>query len=242
MILAEPRPKCRRITAAQLSGKRPIVVLAPHPDDEALGCGGLLAHTFGTTGAHVVLMTDGAASHPRSNQWTAERRAGLRLRELLASVRQLGGTAKDITSLGLPDAGMDSQSLPILSLAQDIACLMSRLGARTLLATAPTDPHCDHQATAAIASLTARLSGARLFYYPVWSRWKVPDFRARMAPMPEYLFDTSSVRRRKARAIASHQSQHGKIILDDPQGFKLDPEFVQMFVESDEIFFEELAP
>ncbi|NDV52210.1 MULTISPECIES: PIG-L deacetylase family protein [unclassified Salipiger] len=241
MIPSEHHCNSREITAAELAGQRAIVVLAPHPDDEALGCGGLLAHAFASTGAHVVQMTDGAASHPRSTQWTPERRAELRAHELLVSVRELGGTEKDITRLDLPDAGMTSQALPFLSLAQDVACLMSRLGARTLLATAPTDPHCDHQATAAIARLAARLSGARLLYYPVWSRWKVPDFRQRLAPMQEYRFDTSSVRRSKARAIAAHRSQHGEIILDDSEGFKLDPAFVQMFVEADEIFFEELA-
>ena len=43
---------------------RPVVVLAPHPDDETLGCGGLIAlkRSLGAP-VRVIFMTDGAGSH-----------------------------------------------------------------------------------------------------------------------------------------------------------------------------------
>jgi len=40
-----------------------LLVVAPHPDDEVLGAGGLLA----LAGGEVVAVTDGEASHPRSD-------------------------------------------------------------------------------------------------------------------------------------------------------------------------------
>lgn len=224
---------------AILTGHRPIVVLAPHPDDEALGCGGLLAHAFATHGAHVVLMTDGTQSHPGSTAWPAEARASLRAAELEASVRELGGSPADITRLGLPDAGMTSSDTGIPALARQLSSLLSRLGARCLFATAPTDPHCDHQATAEIARQAARLSGARLFFYPIWSRWTDSDFRSGLPQTREVRLDTRDVRLIKARAIAAHQSQLGDIICDDPEGFTLDPAFVRLFLHGDELFFEE---
>jgi LmbE family N-acetylglucosaminyl deacetylase len=239
MIATDTTPPARPVTASTRCGPRPIVVLAPHPDDESLGCGGLLAHAFAGHGAHVVLMTDGAGSHLGSRAWNAAQRAECRAQELDAAIRELGGTAADVTRLGLPDAGMADPSIPVLSIARAIAAQMSRLGARCLFATAPTDPHCDHEATAEIARLAARLTGARLMFYPVWSRWKRPDFRTALAGMTEYRLDTSAVRERKARAIAAHHSQHGTVFTDDDGGFVLDPEFVRLFVETDEIFFEE---
>jgi LmbE family N-acetylglucosaminyl deacetylase len=242
MIATDTTPLARSVTASHLCGPHPICVLTPHPDDESLGCGGLLANAFAGHGAHVVLLTDGAASHPGSRAWTARQRKDLRARELDAAISELGGTAEDVTRLGLPDAGMADPSVPVFAIARRIAALMSRLGARSLFATAPTDAHCDHQATAEIARLAARITCARLLFYPVWSRWKRPDFRTELTGMSEYRLETSAMRDRKARAIAAHRSQHGEVITDDADGFVLDPAFVRLFVETDEIFFEESLP
>ena len=52
------------VAASVLLRGRPLLVLAPHPDDESLGCGALLAQAFAGAGAHVACLTDGAASHP----------------------------------------------------------------------------------------------------------------------------------------------------------------------------------
>jgi len=242
MIATDTTPLARSVTASHLCGPHPICVLTPHPDDESLGCGGLLANAFAGHGAHVVLLTDGAASHPGSRAWTARQRKDLRARELDAAISELGGTAEDVTRLGLPDAGMADPSVPVFAIARRIAALMSRLGARSLFATAPTDAHCDHQATAEIARLAARITCARLLFYPVWSRWKRPDFRTELTGMSEYRLETSAMRDRKARAIAAHRSQHGDVITDDADGFVLDPAFVRLFVETDEIFFEVSLP
>ena len=61
--------------ARQLAALRPLhqwrprrlVVVAPHPDDEVLGAGGLLQY-MGRVGVEmvVVAVTDGEASHPRA--------------------------------------------------------------------------------------------------------------------------------------------------------------------------------
>src|SRR5215217_793092 len=45
---------------AQLRGER-LLVLAPHPDDEAIGCGGLIAqHLREHRSVRIVIVTDGA--------------------------------------------------------------------------------------------------------------------------------------------------------------------------------------
>jgi LmbE family N-acetylglucosaminyl deacetylase len=55
-------------------GGQPFIVVAPHPDDESLACGGLLAEACrqGLRGT-VVIVSDGAGSHPNSKAYPPDR-------------------------------------------------------------------------------------------------------------------------------------------------------------------------
>jgi LmbE family N-acetylglucosaminyl deacetylase len=220
-----------------LSQGRAPVVLAPHPDDESLGCGALLAAAFAEPGARVICMTDGGASHPGSRDWPRPKLAELRAAELDAAIVALGGAASCVTRLGLPDGGMLGLAPRYDEIAAQVAQTIRAAGARVLIAPAPTDPHCDHEATAEIARRAARRTGARLLFYPVWSGWHDPGYRARLPEHVEHRFDTVPARAAKSRAIAAHRSQHGQVIRDDPGGFVLPEAFLASFT-GDEIYFE----
>ena len=58
---------------------RPFVVVAPHPDDESLACGGLIADACrqGLRGT-VVIVSDGVGSHPNSRAYPPDRLKSLR--------------------------------------------------------------------------------------------------------------------------------------------------------------------
>jgi LmbE family N-acetylglucosaminyl deacetylase len=232
------------VTAEALTGGRPLLVLAPHPDDESLGCGGLLAAAFAgagagpASGAHVVAMTDGAASHPGSADWPAPRLAALRRDEMARAVAALGGGGADLSHLDLPDGAMATRDpAPVAAV---IAAMVDRLGAATVLAPSAVDAHADHKATARVAALVqAQRPEVRLLTYPVWSRWDEADVVAAHAPARALRLDIGPWRAAKRRAIDCHQSQLGAVVHDDPAGFVLDPRFVDLFMREDELFFEE---
>lgn len=225
-----------RVSAESLTGGAPIVVLAPHPDDESLGCGALLAHAFDTHGAHVVCMTDGSGSHPGSTDWPAERLAAMRWQELSHAIVRLGGMPTDMTWLGHPDGWLGTQDTD--RIVADIVAICRGRGARHLFAPAPEDHHEDHRSTARIARRVAQaMPDLALFSYPVWSRWDDPDLLDHVAARHPVALDSRTWQARKKLAIAAHRTQRGLVIEDDPTGFSLPLDFIDAFAKEPEIFW-----
>ena len=94
------------------------MILAPHPDDEVLGCGIMLQRARAVAAAtRVVYVTDGE-NNPRpqrflERKWRLDaqdrRRCGqLRRAECLASLRVLGHDSSCACFLGMPDQGLTS--------------------------------------------------------------------------------------------------------------------------------------
>src|SRR6185437_8969291 len=82
----------------------PALLLAPHPDDETLGGGGLIAECCALgRELHVLVVTDGTGSHAGSRAWRAERLLALREQEARQAVGELGLAAERIGFLGLRD-------------------------------------------------------------------------------------------------------------------------------------------
>ena len=218
----------------------PVVVLAPHADDEAPGCGLLLSSLWTGGGrAHVVCLTDGAASHPRSRSHPPARMRAVRRAEMARAVALLGGAAGDATFLDLPDAASHLVHGPGEDMARPVATIVDRLGAATLVAPSPLDPHCDHEAGAAAPARVARERPAlRLLHYPIWSRWVAPH-RAAPAPCGTGARVWRGGRRGAERAaIRAHASQRGGVVRDDPSGFAMPEGFAAFFDDAPEIYFE----
>lgn len=234
-------PGCRAEvwSAAKFTHRRPIVVLSPHPDDESLGCGALLSASFGTSGAHVVCVTDGRLSHPNSLEWSGDRLARLRERELITAVQRLGGESGDITFLRFQDCQAPIEGIAHLDAVTKVVAVCDLLGARRLFSASPLDPHRDHQATAEIArKVIACRPNLRLFFYPIWARWHDPALVGRQTEMCQRIFVSDDWRVHKAAAIGAYTSQRGEIVGDDPSGFEMDDEFVNFFVDQNEIYLE----
>jgi len=218
----------------------PIIVLAPHPDDEALGCGRLLS-TLWTAGraVHLVCLTDGGASHPGSRTHPRAHLAALRKDQMRSAVLILGGSTSDLQFLNLPDATLHRILRRDDSLVSRIARLVEEIGAVTLIAPSALDPHCDHEAAAdAALRVAAHRKGLRLLFYPIWSRWTSPGHIAPIPPGMQALVWTKGDARQKRAAIDAHASQQGRVIHDDPAGFAMPPGFASFFAQAPEIYFE----
>lgn len=230
------------------------LVLAPHPDDESLGCGGLLAACAAAgRGARVVVVSDGAASHPGSTAWPPARLAARRREEARAAIAALGlDPDRDIAFLGLPDGAVPTGG-PRFDAALDAALEVARAAEPAAVFTAwRHDPHGDHAATSVLArALVRALPGgdARLFEYPVWGlahAHPVPGFP--LPPVPRLPAPPRGVRLdvarhlpAKRRAVAAHASQLGHLVEDCPDGFVLPDALLALAFRPFELFLEETA-
>lgn len=182
--------------SAPLRGER-LLALAPHPDDEVFGCGGLIAlHNQEKRDVHVVVVSDGTQSNQGSEDASdyrdrreAESRAGLEV---------LGGGA--IEFLRLPDRGLSRSA----ELPETLAELLQKLRPDLVLVPHPLEIHPDHVALArafldaihAHDELWEPLATARIAFYEI-----------SQPLMPNTLVDVSTVASLKKEAGAKHESQ-----------------------------------
>lgn len=175
--------------AQRLMPSGAVLVLAPHADDEALGCGGaILRHLANGDRVQVVIVTDSDyGSFPEQVDGRAARRA-----ESLCAAAHLGyGTPM---FWGLPDRGVRYDE----ALVERVVAAVREHGVQTLYAPSWWEVHPDHQNLALAAVEAARrLNGTvRLLMYEVG----VPLF-------PNLLLDISDIVGHKRRAIACYRSQ-----------------------------------
>jgi LmbE family N-acetylglucosaminyl deacetylase len=154
----------RRPTLALPDAHR-VLVVAPHPDDEVLALGGLLA-TY--PDCHLIAVTDGEGSHPHSEVLSPQQLAAARRREQHVALARLGRADLPVTRLGHRDGRVRTDLL-----ARQLSAML-RPG-DVCLATWRRDGHPDHEAVGQAAHWAACEKRARLWEYPVWTwHWAVP--------------------------------------------------------------------
>jgi LmbE family N-acetylglucosaminyl deacetylase len=219
---------------------QPFVVIAPHPDDESLACGGLIAEACqrGLRGK-VVIVSDGAGSHPNSKAYPSERLTMLREMEARLAGAELGLRPEDMLFLRLPDRFVPHEGEEAERAINVIASCVRETGAASLFVSWRHDPHCDHEAAYRIArEVQRRVGKVKLFEYVVWghtlpSSIEVDPVRGgfRISIDPEAM-------EKKRRAIAAHRSQTTALIEDDPSGFLFSQIDLDHFDGPYEVFLE----
>lgn len=203
---------------------RALLVIAPHPDDEAIAAHGLISR-LARRGVRVAVLvvSDGAASHPGSATWPPARLIRERQRETKRVMRRVGVAAGAVTFLALPDGRLDAHAPAV----RRHVVRATRTLPRPLLALAPSqaDAHPDHRVVAAAAT---RQPGVNWWRYPVWpTGQRLPGART--------LSLTAQERMAKRHAIRSYRTQAGRIV-DDPDGFAMTAQQIAAFSRPQEIF------
>jgi LmbE family N-acetylglucosaminyl deacetylase len=197
-----------------LAGSR-VLIIAPHPDDEALATGGLLQHVSAVGGeSRIIFLTDG-----ENNPWPqriSERRwlirasdrkrwATLRRIEAIAALQELGVPRSSTRFWGFPDQGLTNLLLKADDeIPQHLIREFRDWQPSVLITPSPLDLHPDHSAAAVFARLALARSGHNSpshFEYRVHKRWSNPT-------SPCLTLDLSMEQEeRKRRAIMCHRSQ-----------------------------------
>ena len=133
---------------ADLKEIGPALILAPHPDDESLGCGGTIAQLRALGyDVHVVFMSDGTQSDPNSKAYPADLLCDLRESEAREALRILMVDPEACTFLRYRDRQVPSIDTPDFGKAtMTLTSLLDRLKPSTLFMPWRRDPHPDHRA------------------------------------------------------------------------------------------------
>lgn len=168
----------------------PVLVVAPHPDDEILGCGGAIAlHVRRGDAVHVALVTRGEGGGDPA----------ARLRESRTAAGLLGRT--EVSCLEARDGAVAADA----GLPQRLAALVARLRPATVYAPSPFELHPDHLATLrAVARALAGPAPPRLLLFEV-----------NQESLASFLLDVTPVAAAKRAALAAFASQQGLVDLVD---------------------------
>jgi len=219
-----------------LQGRRPLI-LAPHPDDESLGCGGLIAAACAAGIAPVVIvLTDGAASHPGSTTWPPPKLAELRELEACRATQCLGLPKAHLHFFRQPDTALAAEGEMFERLAARAGELGQQHDCSLVIGPWAADPHCDHEAAARLAAFVAGRNGWNLLSYPVWGWLREPDSLVNEPLQGGWKLNISAHLHRKNQAIAAHVSQYGELITDSPDAFRLPNTLLEVFSRPFEIF------
>ena len=159
-----------------------LMVLAPHPDDESLACGGLIMRAAQAGAAVRVIFATNGDNNPwpqrylerrwrvgpeERRRWGARRRA-----EALRAIQTLGLPAQSACFLEFPDQGFTDALLRADRQITDVFAREIREWRPTLLVLpSPNDTHRDHNAIAVLYDLLLRRLAAdhqpTVIHYPV---------------------------------------------------------------------------
>jgi LmbE family N-acetylglucosaminyl deacetylase len=175
----------------------PMLIIAPHPDDETLGAGGLIARQrMRGTDVTVAAVTDGENCYPDGVGVGEIRRL-----EQEGALKRLGVERNKIVRLRLPDSAVSSKEEELVECLRPLICNHTHV-----VAPWPGDFHPDHEACGRAAKEAAlRVDAALTFYFFwTWHRGTTPlirDLSLRSLPLDDELL------RAKTEATLRHRSQ-----------------------------------
>jgi len=217
------------------------VIIAPHQDDEALGCAGLIV-TRRAAGlpVHVVYVTDGAGSHPNHPRLQPRDIARLRRAEAIVAMQGLGVAESALYFFDAPDGTLTHLDPDAFeNLAAGLAAQLASLQPTELFLPCRDDTSSEHTGAFSLTIRALRIAGLtpRIFEYPVWARWRPQAlFRVGLrSRIVSRLFFPSSVTLKRATLSAYVSQSEPTPPWPEPV---LPRGFIGCFDSAEEFFFE----
>ncbi|WP_034965801.1 PIG-L deacetylase family protein [Chryseobacterium sp. FH1] len=222
-----------------VTGFGTTLIVAPHADDESLGCGGVISllRKYGQT-VYILLLSDGTLSHPNSKEYPAEKLRYLREKELIEACAILGVAEENIIFGRYPDRNVPTIGDERFETSlKSISKMLDVIKPQSIFVPWRRDPHPDHQASFQLIN-SAETSNAKIYEYPIWLKQlgQSGDEPTNEESMP-FRLNISNVLSQKKEAISKHRSQITDLINDDPEGFRLSLEMLDQFNVPYETFF-----
>lgn len=185
-----------------------VLIIAAHPDDEVLGCGGTMAR-LASEGArvHVLILANGLTSRPGFDPVRDAAVLAVHHERARRAGALLG--ACEVKLAGLPDQKLDT--LPLLDVTQTIEREIARVRPEWVFTQHGGDLNLDHTITFRAAMTATRpMAGGvvrRLYSYevPSSSEWAFGQFEPRF--QPTVFFDIAAHLEVKIAAMQIYESE-----------------------------------
>ena len=170
-----------------ISSEDKILIISPHPDDETIGCGGLLVK-YGSQ-CDIMLLTDGRRGYLQSDEVDEDKLASVREAELRNMAKSIG--VKRVIALHIPDGYLSVNRKRVV--AEDISSYSMIFVPNHL------ERHKDHSVVTEIVQSMIKKKKLKcsLYEYEVWSPLMNPT---------DYI-DISDVIEQKQELLSFYQSQ-----------------------------------
>lgn len=218
----------------------PVVIIAPHPDDETFGCGGLIAlKREKGADVHVIFLSCGEGAH-RNCCKTSEYAVGnARTLNAQAAVTLFGLLEGNLSWLDFSDGAIPAKDDAHTEMIEGLADLIFACNPAEVYTPVPFDCWLDHERAFDLVEAAVAQSGVtcQLFGYPVWM-WhnlRLRDLN-RLKGWQAFRLEIGQVLDKKQAAMHQYLDSVNPSC-GIPWCGNLPPGFLKPFHRSDEIFF-----